>query len=286
MGTIYDELKDITNWLKYTPLDGHFYTYKNNVTFAAHKITDLYYQICNARMSLHFGVDFDKYSMMSESDMAILSSKKYFIENALLYYNFSVDYLWQVLWLYYDNSDEINEIPSNELYERIMKECDLDSLIRGLTEIHENKIVDVLKKEFSSKNSIYSEGRYYYNYLKHRAVFHTPSLGMNDSVGMYPIPALWRRDKENGELLSYKIPLISRVELDIDKLKDLLMKFDRWFVELCEYFIQLIIPKDYALASNIKILTMENYTKNHLDELEQYSKKHPEIVSKMKCDFE
>ena len=86
------------NWLQL-----YFFAYKNNITFAACKISDLYYQVCNARMSIHFCLDYEKYSMMSEDKMAILSTKKYFIENALLYYNFAVDYLWQVLWFYYNN---------------------------------------------------------------------------------------------------------------------------------------------------------------------------------------
>ena len=155
MKNVYNDLKDISFWNEYMPLDGQYYTYKNNITFAACKISDLYYQVCNARMSIHFCLDYEKYSMMSEDKMAILSTKKYFIENALLYYNFAVDYLWQVLWFYYNNADDVNQIPSNELYQKLMKECNLNDLIRGLVELQERKIAEVLKDNFTDRNKLF-----------------------------------------------------------------------------------------------------------------------------------
>ena len=163
METIYEELKDITHWNDYTPLDGQYYTFKNNIIFAGCKISDLYYQMCNARMSLHFCCDYETYSMMSDNEISILSTKKYFIENALLYYNFSVDYLWQVLWMYYNNADDKDLISSNELYQQLMKECNFNDLIRGLTEIREEKIVKVLKDNFTDHNKLYKRLREYYN---------------------------------------------------------------------------------------------------------------------------
>ena len=44
MKNVYNDLKDISFWNEYMPLDGQYYTYKNNITFAACKISDLYYQ--------------------------------------------------------------------------------------------------------------------------------------------------------------------------------------------------------------------------------------------------
>lgn len=240
MSNIYDELRPITHWHEYTPLDSQYYQYKSNVIFAACKISDLYYQICNARKSLHFYMDFDTYSMMSDSDIAIRDTKKYFVENALLYYNFSVDYLWQMLWLYYDNSDEINKIPTNERYQSVMRECNLNDLIRGLVEIKENKIAEVLKDYFTDRNKQYKQIREYYNYLKHRAIFHTPDLGINNNVSMFQFPALVRKKKDMCELVCLKTPMISRTELDMEELKKLLVEFDKQFVDICEYFIQIM----------------------------------------------
>ena len=42
MKNVYNDLKDISFWNEYMPLDGQYYTYKNNITFAACKISDLY----------------------------------------------------------------------------------------------------------------------------------------------------------------------------------------------------------------------------------------------------
>lgn len=235
-------------------------------------------------MSIHFCLDYEKYSMMSEDKMAILSTKKYFIENALLYYNFAVDYLWQVLWFYYNNADDVNQIPSNELYQKLMKECNLNDLIRGLVELQERKIVEVLKDNFTDRNKLFKQIREYYNYLKHRAIFHTPSLGINEKESMYYIPTLIEKNEEKVELVSYKIPIISRIEIDIDELKELLIEFDKQFVGICEYFFEIIMPKDYIKAREVKLSTIQQYTGQHLEELKEYGKNHPKIVSKMECE--
>lgn len=285
MPNIYDELRKITHWHEYMPMDTQYYQYKNNVIFAACKISDLYYQICNARKSLHFYMDFDTYSMMSDSDEAIRDTKKYFVENALLYYNFSVDYLWQMLWLYYDNSDGINKIATNERYQSVMRECNLNDLIRGLVEIKENKIAEVLKDYFTDRNKEYKQIREYYNYLKHRAIFHTPDLGINDNVSMMPVPAFVSKKKDMYELVSFKIPMISRTELDMEELKNLLVEFDKQFVDICEYFIQIIMPRDFTNSRSVKYSIIERYTKHHLDELMKYSNIHPEIVSRTECEI-
>ena len=285
METIYDEIKDINSWIKYTPMEGQYYKYKSNIIYAACKIADLYYQVCNARMSLHFYMDYDKYSIMSDSKMAILSTKKYFVENALLYYNFAVDYLWQVLWLYYDNSENNFKIPINELYQKIMKECNFNDLIRGLTEIQENKIVEVLKDNFTNRNKLFKIIREYYNYLKHRAIFHTPSLGDNSNIGIIEWPTLIREKDSGTEMISYRIPLIARTELDMNELSDLLIKFDKNFVGICEYFFDIIIPRDYVTARKFKIESGRQYIIEHLKELDEYSKKHSEIISAMKCEM-
>ena len=285
METIYEELKDITHWNDYTPLDGQYYTFKNNIIFAGCKISDLYYQMCNPRMSLHFCCDYEAYSMMSDNEISILSTKKYFIENALLYYNFSVDYLWQVLWMYYNNADDKDLIASNELYQRLMKECNFNDLIRGLTEIREEKIVKVLKDNFTDHNKLYKQLREYYNCLKHRAIFHTPILGMNEKAGIIPIPTQVLVGEKFSELISYRVPLVSRVELDLEELKKLLIEFDKQFVCICEYFFEIIMPKNYLAAREVKIGRILEYNKEHLYELEKYSEKHPEIITKDNVKF-
>lgn len=101
---------------------------------------------------------------------------------------------------------------------------------------------------------------------------------------MYYIPTLIEKSEEKVELVSFKIPIISRIEIDIDELKKLLIEFDKQFVEICEYFFGIIMPKDYIKARKVKLSTIGHYTEQHLEELTEYSKKHPEIVSKMECE--
>lgn len=284
MSSVCDELKDIQHWHNYAPLDDKYYKYSSNVIYTCCKIDDLYYQMCNARMSLRFCFDFDEYSMMGEDETSILYSKKYFIENALLYYNFCVDYLWQVLWLYYDNSEKVDAIATNEYYQLSMKQCDFESLICGLTEINENKLVNVLKNFFSPKNKIYDKIRSKYNYVKHRASFYTPGLGMNDEETMIPIPMSITSGKDETYVVSYKLPMITREVVELNDMKNILIDFDKIFVDLCEYFFELLIPKDYFATGKVQLDVVYDYVKQHLQELEEYSKKHPSIKELTPCE--
>lgn len=283
MSNIYDDLKDISSWHKYYPLDCQYYLFNTNIIFAACKIVDLYYQMCNARMSLHFYCDYEKYSMVADDEVSVLNLKKYFLENALLYYNFSVDYLWQVLWLYYDNSGTKNEMATNELYQKKMKDCGFDSLLCGLTVIKENKIVEILKNNFTDRNTLYMDIRYKYNYLKHRAVFHTPGLGMNDGKSLFPLPVEVTHENGKGELLSYRIPLITREAVKLEDLKLKLINFDKQFVNVCEYLFGVIIPINYLSTKSVPVEVASKYTIEHLEELKKYEQIHQGIVSREEC---
>lgn len=101
---------------------------------------------------------------------------------------------------------------------------------------------------------------------------------------MYYIPTLIEKSEEKVELVSFKIPIISRIEIDIDELKELLIEFDKQFVGICEYFFEIIMPKDYIKAREVKLSTIQQYTGQHLEELAEYGKNHPKIVSKMECE--
>lgn len=283
METIYGKLKEIHSWQRYFPLDDKYYLYSSNLIFACCKISDLYYQLCNARMGLHFYCDYESFDMVSKDEISILNTKKYFLENSLLYYNFSIDYLWQVLWLFYNNSDERYRMATKERYQEEMKKCNFDALLCGLTEIQENKLVEVLKDNFTERNELYKKIRERYNMLKHRAVFHTPGFGMNHEIGMYYIPAVVERQKDGTVMKSYCVPLIAREELDLDKLKEILISFDQQFVTVCEYFIELIVPKEYLATSKVTVANIVDFNKKHLIELAEYSKRHPEIVKEIPC---
>lgn len=190
-----------------------------------------------------------------------------------------------MLWLYYDNSGNKNKLPTNELYQKLMKECNLESLLCGLTEIQEVKIVEMLRNRFSPKNAVYSKIREYYNYLKHRATFHTSNLGINDAESCIPIITGATIENNQSYLISYKLPLITRKLIEPEELKELLVEFDKEFVELCEYFFDLIVPKEYMESNEVKMQQVIDYNISHLDELKEYAKKYPAIVSKTLCQM-
>ena len=248
MCTIYDKLKNIEQWKKYYPLDDKYYLFDSNIIYSCSKIVDLYYQMCNARMGLHFYCDYEEYDMFGIDKVSVLVGKKYFLENALLYYNFSVDYLWQVLWLRYTNCDDISGLSTTEKYFREMKFCSFEGLRYGLTVLGERKLVGVLDNFFSDRNKLYGDLRQKYNALKHRAVFHTPGLGMNNRNSMFAISVSNEKEQDFSNIRGYTIPLVTREEVDLDKLKEWLIEFDNQFVDLCEYFFDIIIPKEYSLS--------------------------------------
>ena len=47
---------------------------------------------------------------------------------------------------------------------------------------------------------------------------------------------------------------------------------------------EIIMPKDYIKAREVKLSTIQQYTGQHLEELKEYGKNHPKIVSKMECE--
>lgn len=257
---IYDELKDIHYMSKYYPIEPQYFRYKTNIVMAGHKISDLYSQLCVARNFLHCYKDINDYGQISGKDeISILFTKKYFVETSLMYYNYAVDFLWQVIWLYY-NPWINEELATDELYQKCMKECTFEELKLAMTTIGEIKLRDILQRYFSSSNQLYDNLRSKYNYLKHRGTFYTPGLGMNEKELMINV---------NG----YQIPSISSTEVKPGDLYNLLMEFDKQFVGFCDYIIKIIMPLDYFNTS-ISWAEPINYYFKHRIKLEEYNNKN------------
>ena len=60
-----------------------------------------------------------------------------------------------------------------------------------------------------------------------------------------------------------------------------MIEFDKQGVGIWVYFLEIIMPKDYIKAREVKLSTIQQYTGQHLEELKEYGKNHPKIVSKM-----
>ena len=259
MKMIYDELRNIHYWGKYQPLEPQYFRYNTNVVMAAYKINDLYGQICVARDFLHCYNDIDNYGDISAKDeISLKFVRKCFLETSLMYYNYAVDFIWQVIWIYY-NPWIKKELPTDELYQKCMKECNFEELKLALTIIREIKLRDVLQQYFSSSNQLYEKLRSKYNYLKHRGTFYTPGLGMNNSKLTITV---------NG----YCFPCISSMEVKLEELSDMLLEFDKQFVAFCEYIIKIIMPTDY-FETSMPLEAPINYYIKHKEELIAYNQK-------------
>ena len=283
MSSIFDNIKEIHHWNDYYPLDTKYYKYNANIIFACCKIQDLYYQLCNARMSLHLCCDFDNYSMVSDEEHNIQYMKKYFIENSLMQYNIAVEYLWQMLWLYYDNSFDSKSLATNELYQESMKPCNFEALICGLSELGKKDLVEELIEYFTNKNQLYFKIKMDYNYIKHRGTFFMDGMGLNDSETMISIPSEIVHKNGKDYMVSYKLPMVQRKELDMEQLRINLLEFDNWFVPVCERFFT-IIPSYMTKHDSITISEGISFTKEHLSELKQYERINPNIKIKRKIN--
>lgn len=236
--SIYDELEDITDWLKLTPGEMQYLRYPTNIVLAAIKITDIYNTVHIARANLHF-LDNKDFGDYAKGEKAIRFVKSMHIQNSLIFYNIAVNYSWQVLWLYYN--DALNEFrPTAKLYESAIKDCNYEELLLGLTLKRDYKMRDHIVKPFFQKATSYNKIRPMYNYLKHRGSFHFEGLGMNRTHMMFGF--YLNKEKIN-------LPMVSRKEMDVEYTKQMLLQFDKDFVAYMSYLIELLIPKDFTNGS-------------------------------------
>lgn len=226
----YYGLKDIFGWFeKYEP--NGFESIGTHLIFTASKIVDIANTICRARSCIYFTENKD-YGDFARDENTKKFVNALLIENALGYYNYSVDYLWQAVWLAY--SPEISqEKLTTELLENILRTCDYENLILQLTLKPDIKMVKLLD-DFFKKDEHYLKVRPQYNYMKHRGCFHVKGLGINDSV-KFPIMI-------NGQ----SVEGFKRKELDAVQMKEDLLNFDKSFIDFCEIIAELIVPEDYS----------------------------------------
>lgn len=267
---IYDRVKDIHDWLGYAPQEAQYARYKTNIIFAGIKISDLYASLCTARSNLYYYELRDYGDMSSKDAVSILYTKSGFIENALIYYNISVDLFWQILWVYYDNTIS-DKLATDALYQESIKDCNYQELLLGLTLCKDIKMREMIK-DFFDKNSFYLAIRPLYNYLKHRGTYYIDGLGLNDKKAMFNLK-LEAKFFENHNLPvidELEIPLVPRKELDLENTAQLLEEFDKSFVSYCEYIFNILMPSDY-LNKSCSLTQIMQYPLNHFDEIIEYN---------------
>lgn len=250
MGT-FDDLNDIHHWSRYSPYECHYFRYDTNVILACHKIVDVYQATCIARSYLCY-LDNKDFGDFASDDISKLYVKSILIEGALLYYNICIDLSWQVLWLYLDPNAK-GKLPNNDLYYKLIKECNYEELLLRLTLAKQIKLRDYFIIDFFNK-SLTQDIREKYNYLKHRGRYHYEGLGLNDNSMFMGI---------NGKT----IPMVSRYELDINDMKEKLIDFDLSFVKYFYGIINTIVPEDYS-NTRIDLIEPINYYNRHKEEIE------------------
>lgn len=64
-------------------------------------------------------------------------------------------------------------------------------------------------------------------------------------------------------------------------MKELLLKSAKQFVKSCKYFFELIMPKDYQDNIEVKLETVKDFILKHMNEIRQYSRKDPTLITKI-----
>jgi len=268
--SFYNHVKDIHKWLNYSPKESHYAKYSTNIIFSGIKIVDLYFSLCAARANLYY-FELDDYGDMTSCDeVSMLYTKSGFIQNALIYYNVSVDLSWQILWAYYNDTIKYL-LPTDGLYQKTLESCTYQELLLGLTLRQDRKMREYVKS-FFDKNQSFQKIRYKYNYLKHRGTYYVPGLGLNDNQQMYhfAMEPKFFYDKKLPYMEKLVIPMVSRKQLDLVDEKELLVKFDGEFIDYCEYLFHILMPRDYLDAS-CSLEQLANFPLKHLGAVIEYN---------------
>ncbi len=113
-------------WYKYEPHDVQYMRYAEDnpsAIAAGFKIGDVYKVFALAKASLMFSMEENYGDLASQdNDMAQLTVKYMFVQNAISQYAICEDLSWQVVWAYIQPSD-IKYLMNDE-FEKMEKTCD------------------------------------------------------------------------------------------------------------------------------------------------------------------
>lgn len=255
MESVYDKVKNIHYLLDYMPYEDKYGLYSTNIIFACNKIVDIYQTCCAARANLNYMNSRD-YGDLARDDISKLYIKTLFLQNALFYYNFSVDLSWQIIWLHYDPFIT-DKIPNNKLYEKCIKNCNYENLRLRLTLARDIKMRKYYLESFYN-NPLFREIRELYNFIKHRGAVYFPGLGLNDT-------------KMSFSICDYNVPMVSRRVVKIEELSRKLIEFDNIFVKYLLDIIDILIPDDYLNSGDL-LKSMLNYWVKYRDQLQKFNK--------------
>lgn len=232
-----DELYQFKNfwiWNKYIPEEKHYINFDSNVIAAFFKIEDLISMYSKARFSLNM-LEAENYGQLiakhDESHLKFIRS--YFIQNALVYYNITIDMAWQVIFFYISDSTEYFLL-NHEEYRIHSGRCNRTNLIELMKMYGEDKLKEVEDAFFNDE--IVINLRKNYNAYKHKSSFHVNELGKQYEQFMIGIS--FAEDNVN-------LSMFTREEIDIDNLKEILINFDIKFFNYFSKVLQIITPPNF-----------------------------------------
>lgn len=168
------ELNNFDYFGKYKPTTIHYIKmeYDTGILASGEKISDMYYILMMGKKNLDMYIN-------KESEIINNFLKNIILFNALSYYNYALDYSWQVVYFYISSNSNLDLIYAN-LYTKLSKECTLDTVnsmlnfAKSLAEDDKKDTIDYLKNHinsfFAKSNTEYI--RETYNYLKHRGMIY------------------------------------------------------------------------------------------------------------------
>ena len=234
--------KEYTNWSKYLPSDMHYVLsrYDMGIMACARKIHDCHWSIAMGSVELLKYKDNEYSSVFKESNMGNELVKASSLYSALAYYNYTLDYSWQIIYFYCYNKRGWHFVYGKE-YNKISRKCErnrLETHINGcrLRDNKKLKALNELESMFYNKNNT-KDIRKYYNYLKHRGMIYTDLIGDSNDELHYTIQGITAK----------KLPI---EKVDLDELYDKLVNFHNSIVEYISKIINIIIPDEFIKDKN------------------------------------
>jgi hypothetical protein len=204
--------------------------YSANQVLAGLKIDDVYSQIMNARESLALsGIDDFGERIVFSQNKSLKRLHLKFLIDALASYNYAIDSSWQMIYLYL-GEEGYGILLNKQKYYKALMGCTRENLLYLLRLAGNRKIYHCVENLFN--NSITSELREYYNYIKHRGIYNIE--GLKEDKHRFPFEVEGREFRG-----AY------RETLNIDSLKKRLIEFDVLFFEYFKSLILLLFPKEF-----------------------------------------
>lgn len=258
MSDIYDKLNDIHYFLDYSADESNYGLQNHNILYCAHKLNDIYSIYCIARANLHY-LDNEDFGDFARDDLSIEFVKVQLVMNALHYYNILIDFSWQLIWFSIRN-DLNSKILTPKVYNDVAKDCNYEKLRYELTLLRDFKMRDCILSNFFSQK-IVQDIREKWNFLKHRGTFYFKKLGMNPSQMKISFDGM-------------NIPIVNRIEIDKDDLRDTLIEFDNMYYKYITHIMDLIFPKDFLENRDFMNSTI-NYCMNYREQIAEWNGRCP-----------